>query len=565
MPAGRSTSPLTIQPWLEGSPDTIPISTVASGLRVELGKVLGLLLLSTAALIVHGYHPAAEDAEIYNPAILKMLNPSLYPFGAEFFSSHARLSLYSSLMGVTCRIFNSSLDFTLLFWHFISIFLLLLACWGVSTELFESPRARWAGVVLVAAVLTIPVAGTALYLMDQYANPRELALFAGVFAISAVLKKQYAGVVLWITFGALMHPLMSVFSLSLIAVITWPRVLQRVASLPKYVAQATWLLPLGLSFAYPSQAYRDVVQNRYYFFILRWRWFEWLGILAPLFMLWWFSRLARKCGITRVDLLCRALVVYELIYFALAFLMTIPTRLVALARYQPMRSLQILYVLFFLIMGGLVGQFALQNRPWRWLVLFVPLSGSMFYAQRQVFPSSPHIEWPGAVPTNDWLRSFVWIRMNTPVDAVFALNPKYMGLPSEDEHGFRAVAERSRLADAIKDVGAATMFPDLPLAEHLRQQLKSQEGWERFRTSDFIRLYREWGVTWFVLDQPRATTLECPYKNKTVRVCRLPLEQTRKYLSARASWPTRLRLSSDTPGPPAERNGRLRTSHVQGL
>jgi hypothetical protein len=108
------------------------------------------------------------------------------------------------------------------------------------------------------------------------------------------------------------------------------------------------------------------------------------------------------------------------------------------------------------------------------------------------------------------------------VTATFALNPNHMALPGEDAHGFRAVAERSMLADAIKDSGAVTMFPELPLAEHLQEQLRSEDGWEHFQTSDFIRLHQQWGVTWFVLDQPGAIGLECPYQNKTLRVCHLP-------------------------------------------
>lgn len=482
---------------------------------------LGLLLLSAAAFAVQGYHPGVEDAEIYNPAILKILNPSLYPFGSEFFQSHARLTLYPKLMAATARIFHSSLDPALLFWHFLSIFLLLLACWTVSRELFEAPFGRWAGVALVASLLTIPVAGTALYMMDEYVNPREIALFAGVFAVGAALRRKYAGVALWTVFGALIHPLMSVFSLSLVAVIIWLRDFGGFAGMRRRVSHAAWLLPLGFSFAYPSQAYRDALQTRSYFFILRWQWYEWLGIFAPLALLWWFSRLARKYQMRQLDLLCSALVIFEFVYFALALVMTIPPRLVALARYQPMRSLQIFYVMLFLIIGGLLGQWVLRNRLWRWLVLFIPLAGGMFYAQYQIFPSSPHIEWPGAVPANDWLRAFAWIRANTPTNSVFALNPKHMALPGEDEHGFRALARRSMLADAIKDTGAVTMFPDLPLAEHLQQQLQAQNGWEHFHDDDFARLHRDWGVTWVVLDQPGATSLACPYENHTLRVCRL--------------------------------------------
>src|SRR5207249_2038877 len=98
--------------------------------------------------------------------------------------------------------------------HFVSIFLLLLACWQLSGLLFESARARWGSVCLIAALLTIPVAGTALYIMDQYLNPRNLAAFAAVFAVARILDKKYLRALVWIAFAACVHPLMWVFPFS---------------------------------------------------------------------------------------------------------------------------------------------------------------------------------------------------------------------------------------------------------------------------------------------------------------------------------------------------------------
>ena len=62
------------------------------------------------------------------------------------------------------------------------------------------------------------------------------------------------------------------------------------------------------------------------------------------------------------------------------------------------------------------------------------------------------------------MQAFKWVRRNTPEDAYFALGPRYMARPGEDQRGFRAIAQRSALADAVKDSGAASMFPALGLA-----------------------------------------------------------------------------------------------------
>jgi len=282
------------------------------------------------------------------------------------------------------------------------------------------------------------------------------------------------------------------------------------------------LLPLGFSFRYPSAAYGDVDQMRPFFFLLRWQWYEWLGIVAPIALLWWFGLIARHRRMDNVALLCQALVVYQIVYLALGLIISIPPHFIALARYQPMRSLQLLYVLLLLIGGGFLGKWVLHTSAWRWLALFIPLCTGMFYGQRQLFPATPHIEWPGVTPKNDWLQAFSWIRQNTPEDAVFALNPNNMELPGEDEHGFRALAERSMLVDAVKDSSALTMFPDLPLAEEWQQRMKAEQGWEHFTLADFERLRHDWNVTWVLVDQPGVTGLPCPYSNSTLRVCQVP-------------------------------------------
>ncbi len=178
-------------------------------------KTLAVLLLLTAgALLVHGYHPYAEDAEIYLPGVEKILHPGLFPVGQEFFASHASLTIFPNLIAFSLRVTHLPMEVGLFLWHVASIFLLLLACWELSGLFFPNARARWGGVCLVAALLTIPVAGTALYIMDQYLNPRNLAAFAVIFAVARTLEKKYVRAVLWLAFAGCVHPLMAAFAFS---------------------------------------------------------------------------------------------------------------------------------------------------------------------------------------------------------------------------------------------------------------------------------------------------------------------------------------------------------------
>jgi hypothetical protein len=467
--------------------------------------------------MVHGYHPAAEDGEIYLPGIKKILNPHLYPFGSEFFLNHARSTEFANLVAASIRLTHIPFDAAIFLWYVASIFLTLLACWEWSGECFDEVEARWAGVCLVAALLTLPVAGTSLYISDQYLTSRSLSLFALLFATLNAWRARYIRCAAWSIFAALVHPLMAGFGVSLALLLIWMKHSRAVRATENAhemaVSSHASLIPVA------SQAYRGAIQTRSYFFILRWEWFEWIGIFAPLAILWWFSRTSRARKNRAFQTLSLSLVVFGFVYFIAALILTIPPAFETLARLQPMRSLHLIYTFLIVLGGGLLGAHVLKRVAWRWIVLFAPLCFGMWFAQRQLFPDSPHVEWPGVEPVNDWLKAFHWVRENTPEDAIFAMNPKYM--VKDDQHGFRAIAERSRLADAVKDSGAVTMFPEPPFAEHWLEQVTDQQGWEKFQAEDLHKLQQKYGISWVILERPGIAGLSCPYENRSLLVCRL--------------------------------------------
>jgi hypothetical protein len=481
---------------------------------------VGLSALSAGALLVHGYHPFAEDAEIYLPGVEKILHPELFPVGQEFFLSHASLTFFPNLIALSLRLTHLPLETGLFLWHLASIFLLLLACWELGGVFFQDARARWGGVCLVAALLTIPVAGTALYIMDQYLNPRNLAAFAGIFMVARMLERKYVRAGLWLAFAACMHPLMWVFPFSFCVLFL---VMEKFGYLGEKAGKTSvaGLLWFGIPLApLSSAAYHEVAKHHGYFYIQHWEWYEWLGIAAPLLLLWWFGRIAYDRQWGNIERVSRAFVAYGLIYVAMALVFDLPARLETLARLQPLRSLHLLYIVLFVMMGGFLGEYVLKTQLWRWLLLFVPLCIGMFLAQRSIFPASAQVEWPGASPRNPWAQSFIWIRENTPVNAVFALDPDYMNLAGEDEIGFRSLAQRSRLADRVKDDGVVSMFPQL--AQEWWDQVQAETPWKNFTLENFIQLKKTYGVSWVVLQQPGIAGLDCPHQNGAVQVCRIP-------------------------------------------
>ena len=471
-----------------------------------------LALLAMLGVLVAGYHPGAEDDGVYLAAIKHDLNLALFAHDSEFFGVQLQATIFDEMIAVSVRLTHLPLAYVELAWHYLAILLVLCGCWRISRRCFTETHVQWAAVTLVAVLLTLPVAGSALYLLDQNLHPRALATAAILAAIVATLDRRY-----WIAGGFLLlalviHPIMTSFGISLCVFLGWRKTALNTISM------CLALLPLGWIFEPTSAAWQAAAQTRNYYFLGRWEWYEWLGVLAPFAFLWWFRKIGKRESPTLTHLATR-LAMYSAFQLLIALMVMTSRTLERLWPLQPMRYLHLLYLLFAVLAGGLLGQRVLQKHWWRWVALFVPLAAGMFYAQRRTYPSSPHLELPGAHSRNAWVEAFLWIRAHTAIDSYFALGADYMQRPGEDFHGFRALAERSALADAGKDSAVATQVPRL--ASRWFDEVEAQRGWEKFGAEDFRRLKSRFGVNWVLVEQPIRPDLQCPYGNSTVSVCRL--------------------------------------------
>src|SRR5438874_3914469 len=178
---------------------------------------LRLAAVAFAALLVHGYHLGVDDAEIYVPAIKKAADPGLYRFGSEFFMTHAHLSVFAGMVGESARLTRLPVNLAVFLWHIVGIYLLLLASWQLLSLCFRNDAARWSGVVLLAGVLTVPVAGIALAIMDPYFTARSLSTPATIFAVACFLSDKRKRCLAWLLAAACLHPHMGAFRASFIA------------------------------------------------------------------------------------------------------------------------------------------------------------------------------------------------------------------------------------------------------------------------------------------------------------------------------------------------------------
>jgi hypothetical protein len=117
------------------------------------------------------------------------------------------------------------------------------------------------------------------------------------------------------------------------------------------------------------------------------------------------------------------------------------------------------------------------------------------------------------------VQAFLWCRDNTPPDALFALDTKYVNEDGEDAQTFRPIALRSAVPDFSKDGGEAAITPSLAAQwqQGADAQIHLSTETDAVRDARLLPL----GVTWMVLHAAARTAHQCPYNNGIIKVCSL--------------------------------------------
>ncbi len=493
--------------------------------------------LTLIAIVVQGYHPYAEDGGLYLAGVKKLLYPSLYPTWTEFVTAQIGYSLFAPAVAAFVRFFHLNLMNGILLIYVASIWGTLLAAWMLAARCFEGIEASIGSVMLLAVWLAMPVAGTSLMLMDPYVTARSISTPFGLLALAGAAdvhrSLRYGFLVAPWKMGVFMgsaviaelaHPLMATYALSCVALFL-------AVSLPGGKLRLTAicaLMILALAaaacifFLSPPQTpeYVRAAQTRAYWFIDSWQWYELFGLVAPLVVIAAIAARTRKFEDTTIRSMAYTVALAGAVGVMIALIFArITSASYSVARLQPLRIFQSIYLFMILLLGGFLGVAILKRRLWAWAALLLLSGGGMFFLQLKTFPNSAHLELPWDTPRNDWHQGFLWIRQNTPSDALFALDAKYISATGEDSQNFRAIAERSALPDYSKDGGLASITPQLARQWSYGESI--QTGLDSESDSTRAAKLAPTVVSWLVLSSDAHTELDCPYANQSMKVCRM--------------------------------------------
>lgn len=488
-----------------------------------------LLLLSALVLAIAGYHPWSNDAGVYLAGVLHRLDPQIYNAGLPaadlpFVAAHSALSAFAPAIVLLLRVSPLSLASSLFLIYLVSVFFYLYAGWQLACRLFSDSAARLGALWMAAVLYSLPVAGTALSIMDPYLTARSFSTPLALLAVAATLDRRYLRTALWIALAAVLHPLMAAYAFGFVVMLAafHERRPRLAISLCLLSAVLAGLILRHAHFLPTPAGYRVAVwlPAHSYLFLSRWRWYEVCGAVIPLLLP---LLAARKLGWqSPVGRLSLAILISGGMGLVLTAFFVPYGGPYPLVRFQFLRIDHIIYAVGVLLLGAFVAHLGRITPRWRRAIPVACLLGAglgMATTARINYPQCRSIEWPGLAPTNPWSQAFTWIRLHTPLDARFAFAPPTFYAADEDEQSFRVIAQRSQLA-GDKDSGLVVVLPRLApvwLAER-----EATLGLNTESDAERIEHLAPWRAGWILLPPASVTGFTCPYQNRAIKVCKLP-------------------------------------------
>lgn len=467
------------------------------GLAVLLWGLAPFVILATANSA--GYRYGASDLAFYGPAVMRRLDPRLFPRDAPLIDAQARLTLMDETVAALARLTTDHLPALFLALYVFTLCLLGAALVLIGRRLYAS---RWTiAALLAAATLRHAIAKSGTNTLEAYFHPRQLAFAFGALAVAAFLRGRVTLMALALGGAALLHPTTTmwfVLWLGVAAVVSSKR--PRAALLATAgiaAAAAVWAFtagPLSGRLAVMDRDWLDAIAEKDYLFPLQWPAAAWLINLAYAPVIWAIYRRRARAGVLlprEAGLVagCLALVAV----FAAAVVLN-SFRIALAIQLQPAR---VFWMLDFLAVIYIVWALAEWPTPSRArprlaaaaVALIATLRGT--YIMQVEFPDRPLFE--TAVP-GDWGRVTGWARAQPPATGWLA-DPAHA---SKYGTSFRMAARHDVFLEATKDQ-AVGMY-DRSIALRARERRDALGDFSALSAEKAHRLAADYGLDYLVTE-----------------------------------------------------------------
>ena len=267
---------------------------------------IGLLIAGAALFCVlatqnaAGYRYGVQDQSFYIPAILRHLDPTLYPHDTELLDAQDQLLAFDNGTAHLVRVTGWSLPAIFLGGHLASLTLLFTGAVGIGRALYRS----WWTVAGLAFALTLrhQITDTGVNSLEGYFHPRMLAFALGVTALLVFLRGRSWHALTVAAVAVLLHPIIGlwfVLWVSVASVVADNRsrsILSgaALAGLAMVAVMVVWG-PLQDQLVQMDEPWLAVLASKNYLFPHDWPWVTWLvnlGYGAAIGAIYWFRRSA---------------------------------------------------------------------------------------------------------------------------------------------------------------------------------------------------------------------------------------------------------------------------------
>lgn len=465
-----------------------------------------------------GYRYAASDQAFYIPAIVRQLDPSLFPRDRGLIDAQAGLTLIDEISAAVVHQTGLSLQHLFLGLYLLSLLLLFGAAVAIGSRLY---RTGWAVVALGAALtLRHAIAKTGANTLEGYFHPRQLAFALGLCAVAGLLARRDRLAIVLLLAAAIVHSTTALWFFVWLGIAAWfcrpawrPALLACAAAGVVGGVIAVTAGPLRADLARMDGEWLAAVGEKD-LYPFEWPFDAWLTNLVTVPVIFYVWRARRRAGVLvpgETALTAGALGLFVL------FLCWLPFNEARVALAVQVQLSRVFWMLDIFATVYLVWWLAEGMDARRSMPRIVACLLLLFSLGRGVYTA--YVQFPDRkifaidVQHDDWRNAMAFARTTDPASGWLA-DPIHA---AKYGASLRATGNRDVLLEALKDPAIA-MY-DRPTAMRLADRQRALESlpWD---TPDGARgLARRFGLDYLVVD--RDLDLPLVYRTGSLYIYRL--------------------------------------------
>ncbi|CAN5702810.1 hypothetical protein BH24ACI5_BH24ACI5_17320 [soil metagenome] len=468
-----------------------------------------------ATLNSGGYRYGASDQAFYQPAVLKQLDPGLFPRDTPVLAAQTHLTLADEIVAGVVRATGGSVPAVFAALYVLALALFAGGAWLIGRQLYIQP---WASVALLAAfTLRHAIARSGTNTLEGYFQPRLLAYGLGALAIASFLRARLALTGALLVLGALVHPTTALWFgvwLTAAAMIHEKRVRRWGFALAVgSAALGIWAVtsgPLAGRTDIMDPAWKRMLADKNYLFPLEWPAYAWVINLGYLPVIGWLFHRRTRLGLAGGRE--RALVIGSSALF-LIFLLALVCHAVGVTLAFQLQPARIFWMFDFLATVYLVWAIADGGTAHRARLAAISLLVLSLARGSYVVIEAERPALQLTIRDDDWGRVMAWARASEKGSGWLA-HPLHAVLYGTS---VRVAGERDVFVEAIKD--AALGMYDRRIAVRTDERLQALPDFDRLTDDGARALGARYDLDYLVTEG----TLPLPlaFESGSLRVYRL--------------------------------------------